>query len=29
MWNNLRRGYRAMGYEIKPMKTVVLGNGLK
>ncbi|MGE4344429.1 MAG: DEAD/DEAH box helicase family protein [Geoalkalibacter sp.] len=27
MWDKRQRGYRAMGYEIKPMETVVLGNG--
>ncbi len=27
MWDKRRRGYRAMGYEIKPPETVVLGNG--
>lgn len=26
MWDKRQRGYRAMGYEIKPMKTTVLGN---
>ncbi|MDT8443148.1 MAG: DEAD/DEAH box helicase family protein [Desulfuromonadales bacterium] len=29
MWDKRQRGYRAMGYEIKPMETVVLGNGSK
>jgi len=27
MWDKRQRGYRAMGYEIKPMETVILGNG--
>ncbi|MCK9230022.1 MAG: DEAD/DEAH box helicase family protein [Syntrophales bacterium] len=27
MWDKRRRGYRAMGYEIKPMETVILGTG--
>ena len=27
MWDKRQRGYRAMGYEIKPMETVALGNG--
>lgn len=27
MWDKRQRGYRAMGYEIRPMETVVLGNG--
>lgn len=27
MWDKRQRGYRAMEYEIKPMETVVLGNG--
>jgi len=26
MWDKRQRGYRAMGYEIKPMESVVLGN---
>jgi len=29
MWDKRQRGYRAMGYEIKPMETVILGNGRK
>jgi len=28
MWNKRQRGYRAMGYEIKPMEAVILWNGL-
>lgn len=27
MWDKRQRGYRAMGYEIKPMESVILGNG--
>jgi hypothetical protein len=27
MWNKRQRGYRAMGYEIKPMETVILESG--
>ncbi len=27
MWDKRQRGYRAMGYEIKPMETVILRNG--
>jgi superfamily II DNA or RNA helicase len=27
MWDKRQRGYRAMGYEIKPMEAVILGNG--
>jgi superfamily II DNA or RNA helicase len=26
MWNKRQRGYRAMGYEIKPMEAVILGS---
>jgi superfamily II DNA or RNA helicase len=26
MWDKRQRGYRAMGYEIKPMEAVILGN---
>ena len=26
MWDKRQRGYRAMGYEIKPMKSITLGN---
>jgi len=26
MWDKRQRGYRTMGYEIKPMESVVLGN---
>ena len=27
MWDKRQRGYRAMGYEIKPIETVILGSG--
>jgi superfamily II DNA or RNA helicase len=27
MWDKRQRGYRAMGYEIKPMESVILGSG--
>jgi superfamily II DNA or RNA helicase len=27
MWDKRQRGYRAMGYEIRPMEPVMLGNG--
>jgi hypothetical protein len=27
MWDKRQRGYRAMGYEIKPMESVILGKG--
>ncbi len=27
MWDKRQRGYRAMGYEIKPMETIISGNG--
>jgi hypothetical protein len=26
MWDKRQRGYRAMGYEIKPMETVISGS---